>query len=118
MVAEVNPKAAEMRHKQGWVDEVFTDLDTLIERMLKARNKKEVVSLAYQGNVIELWEKLAEKEYKLIWDPTRHRCIIHLPVVITRLIYRLNESNEMMAEQSGTIQRESTESLTKTCGGH
>ena len=61
VIAEVNPKAVHMRHSQAWVDEVFTDLDELIKRMLSAREKKEAVSLAYQGNVVNLWERLAEK---------------------------------------------------------
>jgi urocanate hydratase len=65
VVAEINPKALETRAKQGWVDEVFTDLEELIPRIVKAQNKKEAVSLAYLGNVIDLWEKLAEKNVKI-----------------------------------------------------
>ena len=60
MVAEVNPKATHTRHSQGWVDEVFDDLDALIPRMLQARENKEAVSIAYQGNVVDLWERLAK----------------------------------------------------------
>jgi len=62
LVAEVNPKATRVRHQQGWVDEVFTDLDQLLVRMNRAKNAKEAVSLAYQGNVVDLWETLARKE--------------------------------------------------------
>ena len=58
VVAEVNPKAVEVRHSQGWVDEVFTDLNELLLRIKTAREEKEAVSLAYQGNVIDHWEKL------------------------------------------------------------
>ena len=58
VVAEVNPKAAEKRHSQGWVDELHHDLDTLIERIRTAVATKEVVSLAYVGNVVDLWERL------------------------------------------------------------
>src|SRR5665811_1524524 len=61
VIAEINPKAVEIRHKQGWVDEIFTELNALIDRMQNARQKKETVSLAYRGNVIDLWEKLAER---------------------------------------------------------
>ncbi len=61
VVAEVNPLAVKKRHDQAWVDEVYTDLDELIGRMEKARRKKEAVSLAYQGNIVDLWEKLVEK---------------------------------------------------------
>lgn len=60
VVAEVNPKAVHTRHSQGWVDEVFTDLDELIARIRVAKEKKEAVSLAYQGNIVELWEKFVE----------------------------------------------------------
>ena len=54
--AEVNEKAIYTRHSQGWVDEVFTDLEALVLRVRKAKNNKEIVSLAYLGNVIDVWE--------------------------------------------------------------
>ena len=54
--AEVNEKAVYTRHSQGWVDEVFTDLEALVQRVRKAKNDKEIVSLAYLGNVIDVWE--------------------------------------------------------------
>jgi urocanate hydratase len=60
VVAEINPKAVHTRHSQGWVDEVYTDLDLLMARILKAKDGKEAVSLAYQGNVVDLWEKFIE----------------------------------------------------------
>lgn len=60
IIAEVNPKAVETRHSQGWVDEVYTDLDKLMERVTVARKNREAVSLAYQGNVVDLWERLAD----------------------------------------------------------
>jgi len=62
VVAEVNPKAAQKRHEQGWVDEIFTSLDELIPRIRKARTEKEVVSIAYEGNVVDLWERLDKEE--------------------------------------------------------
>lgn len=65
VIAEVNPKAVAIRHSQGWVDEVFSDLDALISRIEKARAKKEAVSLAYQGNVVDLWEKLAQQNFQV-----------------------------------------------------
>ena len=54
--AEVNPKATKTRHQQGWVDEVLYKIDKLVERVKVAKEKKEVVSIAYQGNVIDVWE--------------------------------------------------------------
>ena len=56
VVAEVNEKATRKRHEQGWVDEVIDNIDDLIERVKKAKEKKEIVSIAFQGNVVEVWE--------------------------------------------------------------
>jgi urocanate hydratase len=57
VTAEVNPKAAKTRHEQGWVDEIISDLDLLVSRVKKAQASKEVVSIAYLGNVVDVWEK-------------------------------------------------------------
>ncbi len=57
VTAEVNPKAAHTRHEQGWVDEIITDLDHLVTRVKQAQTQKEVVSIAYLGNVVDVWEK-------------------------------------------------------------
>jgi len=57
VIAEVNEKATQKRHEQGWVDEVVDDLDELVMRVRKAKENKEVVSIAYQGNVVDVWEK-------------------------------------------------------------
>lgn len=59
ITAEINPKATNTRHSQGWVDEVIDDLDKLVERVKVAREKKEVVSIAFQGNVVDVWERFA-----------------------------------------------------------
>lgn len=55
--AEVNPKAVHTRHSQGWVDEVVTDINALVVRVKKAQENKEIVSIAYQGNVVDIWEE-------------------------------------------------------------
>ncbi|MFO7935134.1 MAG: urocanate hydratase, partial [Bacteroidales bacterium] len=65
VVAEVNPRAIATRHNQGWVDEVYEELDPLILRMEKARADREAVSLAYRGNVVDLWEFLVERGVKV-----------------------------------------------------
>lgn len=57
VIAEVNPKATQKRHAQGWVDEVVTDLNKLVTRVRKAKENKEIVSIAYQGNIVDVWEK-------------------------------------------------------------
>tara|TARA_R110002049_G_scaffold468_1_gene2649 strand:- start:1496 stop:3493 length:1998 start_codon:yes stop_codon:yes gene_type:complete len=59
--AEVNPKAATKRHEQGWVDVLIDDIDILVERTLKAKKNNEVVSIAFIGNVIDVWEKFDEE---------------------------------------------------------
>ncbi len=60
--AEVNDKASEKRHAQGWVDELISDIDVLVSRVRKAQVEQEVVSIAYQGNVVEVWEKFADED--------------------------------------------------------
>lgn len=61
VIAEVNPKAIRTRHSQGWVDEVHDSLIILADRVRRACSAGEVVSLAYQGNIVELWEKFADE---------------------------------------------------------
>ncbi len=61
VVAEINQKVIHTRHTQGWVDEVFSDLGKLIERVQRAREKNEVVSLAYHGNIVDVWERFADE---------------------------------------------------------
>lgn len=62
VAAEINPKAIRTRKEQGWVDEVYDSLPEVIDRMLEASGKKEALSVAYQGNVVDLWEELARRE--------------------------------------------------------
>jgi len=62
VTAEINPKAIHTRYTQKWVDEVIDDLDVLMKRVRRAKENKEVVSIAYQGNVVELWERLAKED--------------------------------------------------------
>ncbi len=65
VVAEINPKAVEKRHSQAWVDEVYTDLNELVKRIKKAKENKEAVSLAYQGNIVDLWEKFVDTDLEI-----------------------------------------------------
>jgi urocanate hydratase len=60
VVAEVNSKAAIKRHEQGWVDEIITDLKKLVSRVKAAKEKKEIVSIAFQGNIVDVWERFYE----------------------------------------------------------
>ncbi|MBA7484769.1 Urocanate hydratase [subsurface metagenome] len=66
LVAEVNPRAIKTRHSQGWVSEVYQDMDKLLVRMDKARTSGEPISLAYQGNVVDLWEKLVKEDVEIL----------------------------------------------------
>ncbi len=61
IVAEVNPQATYKRHEQGWVDEVYEDLDKLLDRAISARQNKEAVSIAYDGNIVNLWERVVDR---------------------------------------------------------
>jgi len=62
VIAEVNVKAIQIRYSQGWVDEVFRDIDELVTRVRKATDENEIVSIAYEGNIVEVWEKFAEED--------------------------------------------------------
>ena len=99
IVAEVNPKAAEKRHSQGWVDELHYDLDELIARVRSATATKEVVSLAYAGNVVDLWEKLAAENIAV--DLGSDQTSLHNPWAggYYPVGYSYEESNRMMAEE-------------------
>ena len=65
VVAEINPKAAQKRYDQGWVDEMHTNLDELIASVRKALKEERVVSMAYVGNIVDLWERLAEEDIEV-----------------------------------------------------
>jgi urocanate hydratase len=65
VIAEINAKATHKRHEQGWVDEVFEDLNALVKRIELARLNEEAVSLAYQGNIVDLWEYFVAHDVKI-----------------------------------------------------
>lgn len=98
VVAEINPKATHTRHSQKWVDEVYSDLSELIARIRKAQAAKEAISLAYQGNVVDLWEKLAEEKIKV--DIGSDQTSLHNPWAggYYPVGYSFEESNKLMAE--------------------
>ena len=99
VTAEINPLAAEKRHSQGWVDELHYSLDELIGRVKKAVSDKETVSLAYVGNVVDLWERLAEVGIKV--DIGSDQTSLHNPWSggYYPVGYSLEESKKMMAEE-------------------
>jgi len=63
------------RHEQGWVDEIISDLDELTERVIKAKSNKEVVSIAYDGNIVDVWEKFEKEIFLLNWVQIKHHII-------------------------------------------
>ena len=99
VTAEINIAAAEKRYKQGWVDELHTSLDELIPRIKEAVENKEVVSFAYVGNVVDLWERLADEEMNV--DLGSDQTSLHNPWAggYYPVGYSYEESNRMMAEE-------------------
>ncbi len=116
LVAEVNPKAVKIRHEQGWVREVYDDLDTLLLRMEKARRGKEAISLAYHGNIVDLWEKLVREdvEVELGSDQTS----LHNPYAggYYPAGISFEESNRMISRDAGGFRERVHESLTRQVG--
>ena len=98
VTAEINPLAARKRYDQGWVDELHDSLDELIPRIKKAVEGKEVVSLAYVGNVVDLWERLADEGIPV--DLGSDQTSLHYPWAggYYPVGYSLEESKRMMAE--------------------
>ena len=99
VVAEINEKAIQTRYSQGWVDEVYDDLDKLVARIESARAAKEAVSLAYHGNVVDLWEKLAAENVHV--DLGSDQTSLHNPWAggYYPVGYTFEESKEMMASE-------------------
>ncbi len=99
VTAEINPKAARKRYGQGWVDELHDNLDELISRIRKATTGRETVSLAYVGNVVDLWERLADDNIKV--DIGSDQTSLHNPWAggYYPVGYSLEESQKMMAEE-------------------
>lgn len=109
--AEVNPKATHTRHSQGWVEEVIDNLDTLVERVNSAKANKEVVSIAYQGNVVDVWERFAKESIKV--DLGSDQTSLHNPWAGGYYPVGLSfeEANEMMANNPEKFKEHVQESL-------
>ena len=111
VVAEINPKAAQKRYDQGWVDELHDNLDELIPAIRQAVAERKTVSMAYVGNVVDLWERLAAENIKV--DLGSDQTSLHnpwaggyYPVGMT-----LEESKKMMAEEPELFRERVQESL-------
>ena len=99
VTAEINPLAAKKRFDQGWVDELHESLDELIPAILKAVAEQRVVSMAYVGNVVDLWERLADEHIHV--DLGSDQTSLHNPWAggYYPVGYTLEESQRMMAEE-------------------
>ncbi len=111
IVAEINSAAAYKRKEQGWVDEIYTDLDSILDRAIKARNEKEAISLAYNGNIVDLLEKIVERNIyiEIGSDQTSlHNPLSggYYPVGLT-----FDESNNMMSNNPKKFKKEVQKTL-------
>ena len=99
ITAEINPSATDKRHSQGWVDEVYSDLDELFAKVNEARTNKIARSFAYQGNVVDLWEYAAEHDIQV--DLGSDQTSLHNPFAggYYPVGYSFEESKQMMAEE-------------------
>ena len=109
--AEVNAKITHIRHLQGWINEVFEDLNQLVERVRLAKAHLEVVSLAYLGNVVDVWEKFDQENIKI--DLGSDQTSLHNPWAggYYPIGYSFEDSNDMMAENPEKFKEEVQKTL-------
>jgi len=111
VTAEVNPMASHKRHEQGWVDEIINDLDNLVDRVRSAKENKEVVSIAFDGNIVDVWEKFEEEN--IFVDLGSDQTSLHNPwaggYYPVGLSYE--ESNDMMANDPNLFKEKVQKSL-------
>ncbi len=109
--AEVNPKITQIRLDQGWIDEKITDLDELVARVQKAQTNKETISIAYLGNVVEVWEKFDESNIHI--DLGSDQTSLHNPWAGGYYPVELSfeDANDMMANNPELFKTKVQESL-------
>jgi len=111
--AEVNPKATKVRHEQGWVDEVISDLDNLCKRVKHAKAHEEVVSIAYDGNIVDVWEAFDKENINI--DIGSDQTSLHNPwaggYYPAGLSYE--DANQMMAENPKLFKKNVQETLVR-----
>jgi urocanate hydratase len=111
VIAEINPEPLKKRHSQGWLDEYYHNLDELIPRIEKAKKNKEAVSIGYLGNIVDLWERLANDNIQI--DLGSDQTSLHnpwaggyYPVGLT-----FEESQKLMVQNSDLFKKKVKESL-------
>ena len=111
--AEVNPKITKIRHEQGWVNEIITDLDQLVNRVREAQQNKEAVSIAYLGNVVDVWEKFDAVDLHI--DLGSDQTSLHNPWAggYYPVGIGFDEANVMMAEDPEGFKKAVQETLCK-----
>ncbi|HEX8268292.1 MAG TPA: urocanate hydratase [Flavobacterium sp.] len=109
--AEVNPKAAHTRHSQGWVDEIADNLEQLVSRVASAKENKETVSIAYLGNIVDVWEKFDSENIHV--DLGSDQTSLHNPWAggYYPVNQSFDESNKMMAENPELFKEKVQETL-------
>jgi urocanate hydratase len=109
--AEVNPKITKIRHEQGWINEVISDLDALVNRVREAQLNKEVVSIAYLGNIVEVWEKFDSEGIHI--DLGSDQTSLHNPWAGGYYPVGLSfeESNSLMADNPELFRQKVKETL-------
>ena len=109
--SEVNPKIAQVRLEQGWIDEKITDLDTLVARVKSAKENKEIVSIAYLGNIVDVWEKFEEQDIHI--DLGSDQTSLHNPWAggYYPADISFEEANTMMAENPKLFREKVQETL-------
>lgn len=109
--AEVNPKITHIRHSQGWINEIIENIDDLVPRVKKALENKEVVSIAYLGNVVDVWERFDEENLHI--DLGSDQTSLHNPWAGGYYPVGLSfeESNELMASNPEKFKAEVQKTL-------
>ena len=109
--AEVNPKITKIRHDQKWVNEIYEDLDALVKRVREAQENKETVSLAYLGNIVDVWEKFDQEDLRI--DIGSDQTSLHNPWAggYYPVGQSFEESNKMMAEDPELFKEKVQETL-------
>jgi urocanate hydratase len=109
--AEVNPKITKIRHEQGWVNEVFDNMSQLVARVTLAKANKEIVSIAYLGNIVDIWERFDQENITI--DLGSDQTSLHnpwaggyYPVGIS-----FEEANKMMSSEPDTFKQKVQETL-------
>ncbi|AWM14253.1 urocanate hydratase [Flavobacterium sediminis] len=109
--AEVNPKITKIRHEQGWIHEIIEDLDQLVTRTRQALANKEVVSIAYLGNIVDVWERFDQDNLHI--DLGSDQTSLHNPWAggYYPVSLSFEEANKMMAENPAQFKEEVQKSL-------